>query len=192
MKNKILEETYHLIVTQGYDKISLSKIASAVSIQKSSLYYHFSSRDEILLSTVEKYYKDIYSPNTTFYIQCEKTEDFWSALTHFGEETLKNFEADKEYQQFYYEICIQSKRNATLQAYFEKSDAACAKQLELFFKKGKELGALPPDFNTTREVETVTALIIGLSEMLLYHIKVDCYSVWQNYVTRFHQQYKTI
>lgn len=192
MKNKILEETYHLIVTQGYDKTSLSKIASAVSIQKSSLYYHYASRDEILLSTVEKYYKDIYSPNTTLYKQCEKPEDFWSALTHFGEETLRSFKNDEEYQQFFFEICIQSKRNTTLQAFFDKSDAACAKQLELFFLKGKEIGALPPEFDTILEAETVAALVIGLSEMILYRMKVDCYSVWQNYVTRLQQLYKVI
>jgi AcrR family transcriptional regulator len=39
---------------RGYDRTSLEDIASALSITKPSLYYHFSSKEDILLECISR------------------------------------------------------------------------------------------------------------------------------------------
>lgn len=47
-KREILDEALNLFSTEGYEATSVSQIAQAVGIRKSSLYSHFASKQEIL------------------------------------------------------------------------------------------------------------------------------------------------
>lgn len=52
-KEKILIATLELATEKGLGEVSLSQIAKQVGIQKPSLYNHFSSREELILSLYE-------------------------------------------------------------------------------------------------------------------------------------------
>lgn len=52
----ILDTSAILFHEKGYDRTSLEDIASALSVTKPSLYYHFSSKEEILLECVTAAY----------------------------------------------------------------------------------------------------------------------------------------
>lgn len=47
-RRRILDEALNLFSTEGYESTSVSQIAQAVGIRKSSLYSHFASKREIL------------------------------------------------------------------------------------------------------------------------------------------------
>jgi AcrR family transcriptional regulator len=49
-RERILDIALDLFVDQGYDKTSLREIAEAMGFTKAALYYHFASKDEILLA----------------------------------------------------------------------------------------------------------------------------------------------
>ena len=52
MKNQILQVALELFTRQGYDKTSLREIAERLEVTKAALYYHFTSKEEILSALV--------------------------------------------------------------------------------------------------------------------------------------------
>ncbi len=49
-RQRILDVALDLFVEQGYEKTSLREIAERVGVTKAALYYHFESKDDILLA----------------------------------------------------------------------------------------------------------------------------------------------
>jgi AcrR family transcriptional regulator len=49
-RERILDIALDLFTTQGYDKTSLRQIADRLGFSKAAIYYHFASKDEILLA----------------------------------------------------------------------------------------------------------------------------------------------
>ena len=47
-KDKILKAAARLFSEKGFDKVTTREIASAIGINSASIYYHFSSKEEIL------------------------------------------------------------------------------------------------------------------------------------------------
>ncbi|NIK57021.1 TetR family transcriptional regulator [Kribbella shirazensis] len=59
-KAEIHRAAVHLFSTQGYDKTSLREIAEQVGITKASLYYHYSSKQDLLRAIVGTFLDDIF------------------------------------------------------------------------------------------------------------------------------------
>ncbi|TCC39666.1 TetR/AcrR family transcriptional regulator [Kribbella sindirgiensis] len=59
-KAEIHRAAVHLFSTQGYDKTSLREIAEQVGITKASLYYHYSSKQELLRAIVGTFLDDMF------------------------------------------------------------------------------------------------------------------------------------
>ena len=53
-KERILEEALKLFSVSGFEGVTIRNIADAVEIRNSSLYKHFSSKQEIFDAIVEK------------------------------------------------------------------------------------------------------------------------------------------
>ncbi len=53
-KRKIFETSMNLFATKGYDATSIEEITSVVGVAKGTLYYHFSSKEEIFTFLVEE------------------------------------------------------------------------------------------------------------------------------------------
>ena len=51
-RDRILETALDLFIERGYDKTSLREIAERVGVTKAALYYHFSSKEEIIRTLV--------------------------------------------------------------------------------------------------------------------------------------------
>lgn len=54
-KDRILEEAINLFSIKGYDGVSIRDISKAVGIKESSIYNHFSSKEEILDITINNF-----------------------------------------------------------------------------------------------------------------------------------------
>ena len=61
-KDKIFDVALDLFSKKGYDSVSIRTIASEVGIKESSIYNHYSSKKEILMSIL-KYFEE-YFQNT--------------------------------------------------------------------------------------------------------------------------------
>ena len=55
-RDRILEAALDLFIERGYDKTSLREIAERVGVTKAALYYHFSSKEEIIRTLVQPVY----------------------------------------------------------------------------------------------------------------------------------------
>ena len=58
-KEKILRVSAKMFSEKGYDRVTTRQIAKAVGINSASIYYHFSSKDEILKSLYAYYSEQI-------------------------------------------------------------------------------------------------------------------------------------
>ncbi|MFD2078558.1 regulatory protein, tetR family [Actinopolymorpha cephalotaxi] len=56
---RIQEVALELFAEQGYDSTSLREIADRLGVTKAALYYHFRSKEEIVVATVEEFLADI-------------------------------------------------------------------------------------------------------------------------------------
>ena len=55
-RDRILETALDLFIERGYDKTSLREIAERVGVTKAALYYHFSSKEEIIRTLIQPVY----------------------------------------------------------------------------------------------------------------------------------------
>lgn len=53
-KRKIFETSMSLFASKGYDATSIEEITSIVGVAKGTLYYHFSSKEEIFTFLIEE------------------------------------------------------------------------------------------------------------------------------------------
>ena len=58
-KRKIFETSMDLFAKKGYDATSIEEITATVGVAKGTLYYHFSSKEEIFKFLVEEGVKHI-------------------------------------------------------------------------------------------------------------------------------------
>lgn len=61
-KDKIFDVALDLFSKKGYDSVSIRTIASEVGIKESSIYNHYSSKKEILMSIL-KYFEEYFQGN---------------------------------------------------------------------------------------------------------------------------------
>ncbi|MCL2632213.1 MAG: TetR/AcrR family transcriptional regulator [Coriobacteriia bacterium] len=54
-RERILKAAAQLFANSGYNKVTTRQIASAIGINAASIYYHFASKEEILISLYEYY-----------------------------------------------------------------------------------------------------------------------------------------
>ena len=52
-KSRILSAAYKLLYREGFTRVSMDSIAEAANITKKTLYYHFSSKDELVAAVLE-------------------------------------------------------------------------------------------------------------------------------------------
>jgi AcrR family transcriptional regulator len=53
-KGKLMRAAAHLFKTRGYERTTVRELGAAVGIQSGSLFHHFKSKDDILLSVMEE------------------------------------------------------------------------------------------------------------------------------------------
>lgn len=53
-KIEILDFARHILITQGYHKLTMRNLANEVGIKLASLQYHYKSREDLLIALVEK------------------------------------------------------------------------------------------------------------------------------------------
>jgi AcrR family transcriptional regulator len=53
-RERILEVALELFSEAGYDKTSLREVAERVGVTKAALYYHFPSKESVLMALIER------------------------------------------------------------------------------------------------------------------------------------------
>ena len=89
-KEKIFNVSLELFSKKGYDKVSIREIAKNVGIKESSIYNHYSKKEDIL-DTIFEYYKKNMIETKTYYKNVSKISNKdQRKLYHQGSEAIKN------------------------------------------------------------------------------------------------------
>lgn len=91
MKELILQAAAHIIVTDGYDKLSIRKIANQIEYSPAIIYHYFSNKDEILSQILRKGYQNLMSALAESQTEAESPEIRLKNLTRkYIDTALKN------------------------------------------------------------------------------------------------------
>src|ERR1700688_1448622 len=58
-RSRLQKIALELFAEQGYEKTSLREIAERLGVTKAALYYHFKSKEDIVLSFTDDYFEEI-------------------------------------------------------------------------------------------------------------------------------------
>lgn len=59
-KEKILKESRDLVASEGLDALSIRKLAKKCDLAVGTIYNYFSSKDDLMISTIESVWEDIF------------------------------------------------------------------------------------------------------------------------------------
>ena len=91
-KRKIFETSMKLFAEKGYDATSIEEITAVVGVAKETLYYHFSSKEEIFNFLVEEGMKLLRNSIEIKTSKCETTLDKLKAVSLIQLKTIYKYE----------------------------------------------------------------------------------------------------
>ncbi|MCP4762820.1 MAG: TetR/AcrR family transcriptional regulator [archaeon] len=181
---KIMKSSYELFATHGYEKTSMSMIANNVKIKKASLYYYFSSKEELFhelfkLIMNESELEKLYDSNSF------NMENFREKLIRIGYKEIDYLEKDPLSGPLLLEYIQYSFRNPKFSERFDALSKNLKQEFIEIIKKGIDLGVLPKKIDIILNADifsmTIDALIFDLS----YGLKMDAKKIWKETVDRF-------
>jgi AcrR family transcriptional regulator len=156
-EREIMEATYEVLLEYGYAGLSISRIADEFGKTKSSLYYYYDSKDDLLISFLD-FALDRFETG----IETEAGDDPAKALDHIVEVLLPLQLGDEEYrvQTVITELRAQAVRNDTFRDQFSLIDERLVDTLSGIIERGIEDGTFE-DVESARVAEFIVATING-------------------------------
>ena len=161
MRDRIVKKGIHFFLRTSFKATSIQHITDALGITKGAFYWHFKSKDELLLTIIEKY-------------SVEFLEQLYAHMATYEGDFLKRFrEYHKyinEYARDHGELCVLfvtlSAEMAGSQNEAERKIKAVHKKYHAFMESllvtGKEEGYLPSDYDVSLNAHIVIAIHSGI------------------------------
>ncbi len=179
-KGKILDTMYDLVAEIGYDKASIGKICDRVGISKPSVYYYFSSKEEIFTTMLDNMFPTIdYEEG---YSTITDIEEYKSGLVKLGNTIIDNYRDDEKRRNVLAELSIQANRIPALAQRQIDSINRTMGIIRDILDHGKEIGAFPPSFDAGHATQILYTLIEGMSQTVVQHEDIDEKEVWASVV----------
>ena len=134
-KRKIFEISMRLFADKGYDATSVEEITATVGVAKGTLYYHFSSKEEIFNFLVEEGMKLLHNSVEI------KTENLTNAIDKIRAVVLIQLKVMKKYDEFITILLSQIWGNEPRHQQFRTYIYNYINVIENFIKEGIEAGA---------------------------------------------------
>ncbi|MFB6146198.1 MAG: TetR/AcrR family transcriptional regulator [Halobacteriaceae archaeon] len=151
-----MDATYEALLRYGYADLSISRIADEFGKSKSSLYYHYDSKDELLLALLE-FATDRFE--ATVATEADDPDDELEQVI----ETLLPLELDEEERQLQrvlIDLRSRSVTNDDFRAKFSSIDDRLVGTVRRSIDQGIDEGVFR-DVDSTRVAEHIIALING-------------------------------
>lgn len=186
-RQKILETTTWLIGQYGIEKTSLSMIANSVGIQKPSIYYYYSSKEE-LVDAVFTWIFEGYSFEEYFHMNEYTKENFVEKLISDGLQLLIEESTDTQalvvqvLNEFLLYGSRESSHNKEYRLIIKAVQEGFIDGFIRLIQKGVEFGLI--DSEGLREKACVLALTLdNLSNYPMIGIQLDVAAVWRQTIT---------
>jgi TetR/AcrR family transcriptional regulator, cholesterol catabolism regulator len=161
MRDRIVKKGIHLFLKTSFKATSIQHITDALGITKGAFYWHFKSKDELLLIIIEKY-------------ALELLDQLYAHMVPYRGDFLKRFrEYHKyinEYARDHGELCVLF---VTLSAEMAGSRTEAERRIKAIHKKyhafleslltaGKEEGVLPAEYDVSLNAHIIIAIHSGI------------------------------
>lgn len=160
--DQILWATYKALYQYGYAGLSIQRIADFTDINKSSIYYHYENKDELLLAFLERVLEDIQEG-----FKLESKMDPVADLRQFIDQIFASTDADPQETTLplgaYVEIRAQAVSNAAYRERIVDIDTALKRQLQSILQAGIDQGVMQ-DLATEQVSEYILTTIVGAIE----------------------------
>ena len=119
-KEKILDVAIDLFSSKGYNDVSVREIAKEVGIKNSSIYYHYSKKEDILDSIFEYFIKEMNDEEIVEENMEELINQSPMNLYHFGSELVKEHYSSTKMKKILRLIFIELYHNEKIRDFFKK------------------------------------------------------------------------
>lgn len=160
-RQAIYDAMVDLIYAQGYHGVPLRKVAESVGIRTASLYYHFSSKQALLVEIMTRTLRDVTEAVTTALEECPsdpKSRLYAAVLAHVSFHALRRKEAfvtDSEFRS------LEPDNRLLIATMRDKYEAL----FSVVLREGQDTG----DFIQMDERLTLNALIGMCSEVAIWY-----------------------
>ena len=196
-KDKILQKSFELFVGKGLTDVSIDDITKAVGVTKGAFYYHYKSKDELLVDVISKYVF-LHLDGTMKVIQGssgttrEKIESLFSVIAELESEFKKLTEGVIiDFRSFFLLVMEGVKKFPPLTKRYALFHEGMRQKIKEIIEKGKLQGDVLGFINS----EDIAFLILGCTEGLMLQwvvnpeveikrlLKDSCGFIWQGIST---------
>ena len=156
-ETEIMQATYRALLTHGYADLSISDIAEELDKSKASLYYHYDSKDDLLIAFLE-FAVDQFETS----ISTETGEDPKEDLDRIIEKMLplQPDEDQKQIQEVLVGLRSQAVTNTDFRKQFTRIDERLLATIKEIIEHGIEMDSFC-DVDSTRVAEHILSTING-------------------------------
>ena len=171
---------YDLVAEVGYDKASIGKICDRVGISKPSVYYYFSSKEEIFTALLDSMFPVIdYQRDYSLIVD---PAGFKSALIELGNSIIGSYRSDEKRRRVLAEVSIQANRIPAIRERHVLATKRTMAALQDILSHGVEIGAFRSDTNVSLYMQILYTVLEGTSNTVAQDEGVDEKSVWAGVV----------
>lgn len=179
-KKKILDAMYDLVAEVGYDKASIGKICDRVGISKPSVYYYFSSKEEIFTTLLDSMFPSIdYQRDYSLIVD---RDGFKAALIELGNTVIGGYRSDEKRRRVLAEVSIQANRIPAVQERQATATDRTMGALKDILSHGVEIGAFPDGTDVMLYVQILYTVLEGASNTVAQDEDIDEKAVWAGVV----------
>lgn len=161
-QDQILEATYNALHQYGYAGLSIQRIADFTEISKSSIYYHFENKNELLLAFLEAVLQ-----NVRHRFDFESRADPVADLNNFINQIFNSIDPETEEETVpigaYIEIRSQAVWNDAYRERITDIDTALKEQFRSILCRGVDQGVMK-DIDMNQVGEFLVTMLTGTLE----------------------------
>lgn len=179
--NQLIEAAIELFAEYGLEKTSLGMIASKVGMTKPSIYYHFTSKDELISRTFEHIFSD-HQFDKYFLTSPLTKESFREALYQGGLNMLPD--GNKEHftmLRVLSEFMMLAERDELFRSRLNGLQQEFLNGFRDLLYKGVELGAVSPR-NVDSKAHILALVIDNISRCMMMKFAMNYEEVWKETV----------
>ncbi|WP_122091331.1 TetR/AcrR family transcriptional regulator [Halalkalicoccus subterraneus] len=156
-EEEIMQATYEVLLDRGYPGLSISQIADELGKSKAALYYHYDSKEDLLVAFLE-FAVDRFETVVSTETGDNPDED----LEHVIEKLLplRPNEEQRQTQEVMIALRSQAVTNEAFKEQFTQMDEQIAATIENIIRQGIKNGTFR-DVDATRIAEHVLAIVNG-------------------------------
>lgn len=156
-EEEIMEATYQTLLVNGYAGLSISRIADEFGKSKAALYYHYDSKDDLLVAFLE-FAVDRFESMISTETGENPTEDLEHVIEKFL--PLQPDEEQRQLQEVLVGLRSQAVTNEAFREQFTRIDERLATTLGKIIQRGIDEGMFR-DVDSTRVAEHILATVNG-------------------------------